>query len=415
MQTEHTDTEAELAAAVRKAAEGLDLSDPAIAELHEAGKSRLADKRLNRELEHLIDGERTPDYSEHGYSGAELVAKLADAETIPHLIEDLTTEGSTTLLVAPTNAGGSTFLDNLAVSYLTGRPFLGALAVQPAPYRVLHINPEEELTAPAERIVASGVDLGSEEISDHYYGLHTRDDRLYFNRPAMVDSVIQTLEGIGWDDDSRPLIVIVDGVQPTLSGESWGADLERWKEGIGQFRLAVKPAALYVRTQITSAAARYSRKAKKEGAGQIAGEDATGGQIFQWPDIRLTINRSGEDRLLNVRGRRIFRAGRRVESWDAIYGYDPATFGLTLIGQDQTTAATVRIMEVFRADEWLKADRSTSIRGVADYLHEKDLRHEDGDPNYAVVSAITYRRSLEGWTYNPSTETWKPPNGVKTT
>jgi hypothetical protein len=286
--------------------------------------------------------------------------------------------------------------------------------VTPADYRILHINPEEDATTPAERLVAQGVPLGDPDTSDRYLGLHTRDARLYFNRPSNVSKVLDLLDSEGWLDDPRPLIVMVDGTQPTLSGKLWNEDLEAWKEGIGAFRLAANPAALYVRTQTTSAASRRSKKrADKPDEGAVEGEDAAGGQIFQWPDTRLILNRTGDDRRLTVRGRRVFSGGQRVPEWEAVYTFDPDTFDMRVIERAAYDWATVRTA-LFLNSQWRNIDRGTSARGVAEHLAKIDRNLAKTDAAYTTVSASTYRRALQGWKHDPEADAWRLTSTMKT-
>ena len=123
-------------------------------------------------------------------------------------------------------------------TFLTGEPFLGRYPVNQQPFRVLFINPEEASYTPYRRLMSMGI--SREAYNDQYLDLHSQHARFYFNARPHVEKMLEALNGHGWLDDDTPKILIVDGLQPTLAGEAWNADLEAWKEGIGRLQLELK-------------------------------------------------------------------------------------------------------------------------------------------------------------------------------
>ncbi len=392
MDPPNTDTNAELDAIVETALEGISLNG------REGGfKNYLAFDLAKRRAEPMLrraadTGFDLPDIAAHSIPfDAEAASRPVDWS-----VDRVAARGSNSLLIAPSNAGGSTLLSHIASAYLLERQVLGLFRIARGPYRVLWVNPEEAPEIVNQRLAAEGV-TAEDADETRWWHIHSRDDRLYLNNERHVEHLIDTARDRGWLDDDRPLAIFVDGVQPTLRGKVWGEDLEAWKNGVGTIRDALGPVAVYVRTQVLSSATRGS----KRGA-DIAGEDASGGQIFTWPDHRLTLNRLSDQRTLNVRGR---YEGQEGDGFDVTYERDSSG---RLIGVDASigTLAIMRVTEFLGGDEWQGLERR-SKRAVAEHLTALDKTLEATQPKYQAVSLSSYRRAMEHWTYDEDRDEWR--------
>jgi len=373
---------------VERALDGLDhlngKGDPA--KVLEAYEGTILQERLARKARQRVDAQEQPDFAAHLKDGNALAA-LHQEEADRHLIQNVTDWGSTTLLTAPTNSGGSTLLLHMAYCLLTGHPFLGTLDVEPGPFTVLWINPEEKETTPVSRLKDMGA---TPEQLARFTHLHTRDQRLYFNRSGHVTALLEAIDAMGLPD--LPLVIFVDGFTPTLKGVAWNEDLEAWKDGVGRVRDQLQPVAFYVRAQITASGQRAS---KKFGA-KLTAEDAQGGQITQWPDNRLTLNRvkDSENRTLTVRGR------LQDGEWDMTYEWDPQTYHLQSITAMASTWAVIAVQNLLRGDEW-RTLGLISKRKVAQHI-EAEFAGKDDAPSFRTI-----QRVLEGWEYVKEDDKWQ--------
>jgi hypothetical protein len=390
-----TSAEAELDALVAQAIGGLNLNGKAD-DIRQWAATELVRRRAEPLITALADsGADLPDLAAHSHPfDPDAAAQPAD-----WLVGRLTVRGSNTLVVAPTQSGGSSLLIHLAASILKGEPVLGLLPVtRTGSPRVLWVNPEEDDTLPNARLADHGVTVEDTE-PGRWLQVHSRDSRLYLNRPRHVTHLIRHLDGLGWSaEDGRPVVVIVDGLQPTLAGDLWGGDLEAWKEGVGRLRDHLHPEALFVRAQTLSSSARHSSR-----RGTVKGEDVAGGQVFQWPDHRLTLNRDGDLRVLNIRGR---YTGQDGDGFDLTYSRDD-TGRLWVVEAEARLWAVVRVTTYLSGSEW-RANGHRSGRSVAEHLHALDLERKATTDAYTVVSDSTYRRAMEEWTFDKDSDTWRP-------
>lgn len=230
--------------------------------------------------------------------------------------------------------------------------------------------------------------------------MHTRDARLYFNDPRHVDGLLEAFAGRGLLDDPRPKLLVVDGFTPSLQGEAWNADLEDWKNGIGRVRETLDPVGLWVRTQVGASTARYSRGRSKSGE-NVAAEDAIGGQIVQWPDNRLTINRvkdSQDLRRLNIRGRLV------DTEFEVTYEWDQKTYWLQAVDANQQIYAILGLNRFMDEKRWTELQRPDSVRAVAGLLATEDTDVVHRDP----VSLNTFRRVLDaGYEWDEDSRAWR--------
>jgi len=349
--------------------------------------------RIEREARQRLEAEARPDYSATIKDGNQLAAEL-DREAARYVIDGVIDWDSTTLLTAASNAGGSTLLLNVAHSLLTGRPLLGLWDVAQEPWQVLWVNPEEQETTPLRRLKLMGTTKAQRA---NFRQVWARDRRLYFNRPEHVAALLEDLPPTL--DSDRPLVVIIDGFTPTLDGTPWNEDLEAWKNGVGQMRQVLQPAALFVRTQSTAAGQRGSRKYGQ----QLSAEDSTGGQIMQWPDNRWALNRPSDkaikggadkdDRRLTLRGR--LMDGERTMT----YGWDPKTWRLASVNVSKSALTELEVKRFLQDPQAAWASHGLdSKRKVAAWLSEQ----HGGDP-----SERTYQRALEGWEFNQEAGLWQ--------
>ena len=151
-------TDIDLDAMVDRALEGLNLNgtetglrDKLLAKLPAA----IAGERLNRDVRRQLERQAVPDFDAHFKTGVEL-RDQARIEVDHYLIENVIDYESTTLVTAPTNAGGSTLMLHAAFCLLTGEPFLGLFPVEPGEFVVVWVNPEEKETTPGIRLAAMG-------------------------------------------------------------------------------------------------------------------------------------------------------------------------------------------------------------------------------------------------------------------
>src|SRR5690606_20799305 len=154
-----------------------------------------------------------------------------------------------------------------------------------------------------------------------------------------------------------PLVIVADGAQPTAKGDLWGAALEAWKNGAGRVRMALNPAAVIVRAQLTSASSRASHK-----DGDIRGEHGSDRQRFQWPDDRWTLNRGGDDRTLAKRGRSL-QEYRLQLSWHG------ATNDYRAVDAPASIVAELHVVALLQGDEWRDLGLR-SKRAIARHLED---------------------------------------------
>ena len=371
----------------------IDKATSGLANLNGAGDPEALIEALEKDilkgrLEHVVRREvsasERPNFLPHIADGNQL-AKMARTRQDRYLIDRLTDWDSTSLVVAPSNVGGSTFMLHLARCLLTGLPVLGQYSVSAEDrYAVLWINPEEQADTPGERLTRMG--MQPDDLAN-FHQIHTRDERLYFNQPGHVEALLEAIDAMRIDP-ALHLVIYVDGFQGTLSGDLWGQDLEDWKNGIGTMREAAKPVALTVRAQTTTAGQRKSKSSSK----LVTAEDAAGGQIMHWPDNRLVLNRRDNDeRLLTVRGR------LQDSEWSIAYEWNPETYELVATDGVRSTMAALAIGKLLNGDEW-RGLGLTSKHKIADHLVSQ---HPDGP------SKRTYQRALEAWEYDPEAEAWE--------
>ena len=177
------------------------------AELQEAMQRDVLKGRLARAVELAISAGDRPDFLPHIADGNQLKA-MARTRQDRYLIDRLTDWDSTSLVVAPSNVGGSTFMLHLGRCLLTGLPVLGQYQVSAQDrFAVLWINPEEQADTPGERL--SRMRLTSAQLA-HFHQIHTRDERAYFNQPSHVDALLEGIDAMQIDP-ALHLVIFIDG------------------------------------------------------------------------------------------------------------------------------------------------------------------------------------------------------------
>ena len=352
-------------------------------------KTELASKVVKEAL--ASDGK--PDFADVVNAPIELTDDDED-----WLVRGVIRPGTNTGFIAPTNSGGSTFLVNMAHSFLTGDHFLNRYQTLTTPEnsQVVFINPEEANGTPRQRIAQLG--LGRDP---RFIEVHTQDKRLYLNDPLHVEAIVEAV--VPQIDPDMDVYLFVDGGDKTIRGEYWNDPFEDWKNGYGQLKLAIGASVGVVRVQVTGTAA---RNAKRYGT-SVEMEDAKGAQFAEWPDQRLIYGyptmevetKNGKSKVVADTSRRNLEIrGRRVEHHKGIIlVFDEDTGRVEVETQlKQTTVGLIELPYLHRDEELLTAiesgDALLSKNGLASWLasrSKEQAKHDD-----EAVSVSTYRRAI---------------------
>lgn len=338
----------------------------------------------------------TTSYAENIQWAGDVLRRADERGPTSWVFQDIADINSTNLVVAPTNAGGSTFQGHAVYCLLTGQPLLSLFATNvPDDLVVIWLNPEEQEEEPIRRLKRMGIT--KKTLDTRVLSIFTKHQKLYVNRQSQVQMLLADLAAKDILDDPRPKALIVDGFRPSLTGDEWGKDLEDWKEGMGTLITALNPLVTFVRTQVGASTARLARKGKIK----IDIEDALGGQIAQWADNRFTINyvfegkgksrQRSENRELSVRGR------MRESELSAVYEFDEDTWHLTALDGRQQVKALAIVGHVVRGQS--QGSLPTSQRGLAAFILEDWSANGSNPPSDRSMRRVisdAYAYSAEG-------------------
>lgn len=333
--------------------------------------------RIRREARRIVDAET---YAGANPGGPAPVMTLTEVLALPpappYRIEPLMPSDGSTLVVAQRKAGKTTFLLNLAMALLTGRPLLGAYRVLPLSGAVAVLNFEVDALTFGRWAADHG--LSAPELAERFLIVNLRGRA----NPLADDDAAAVLAAELRRCGVETLIVDPFGQAYTSPDQNSAGEVAAWLR-----RLSV-----FAREQVGARDLILSVHAGWSEDGRVRGSSA----LEDWPDVIVRLKRDETTGVTSLSA-----LGRDVEIAETVTAYDVVSRTVTLGSGSPARAKSLRLAEdvhrwlleqtepvTRRAIEERFSSAKNTVGQVLELLTQRNEARSDGTPGKAAWVGI---------------------------